>query len=61
MFRPGFVVKLTRAQWSDIDGQFVFQSPKWERWLTLKKAKETCEEWRKALAAKGFVHSDMEF
>ena len=61
VFRPGFVVKLTRAQWSDIDGQFVFESPKWERWPTLKKAKETCEEWRKALAAKGFTQSDLDF
>jgi hypothetical protein len=61
VFRPGFVVKLTRAQWNEIDQQVMFEEPEWERWPTLKKAKERCEEWRNALAAKGFVHSDIEF
>jgi hypothetical protein len=59
-FRPGFVVKQTRAQWSEIDGQVMWEEPKWERWPTLKKAKEVCEAWRKALATKGFAQSDME-
>jgi hypothetical protein len=60
-FRPGFVVKQTRAEWSEIDGQVMWEGPEWERWPTLNKAKEKCEEWRKALAAKGFTQSDMDF
>ena len=59
--RPGFILKQTHAQWIEIDRQVMWEEPEWERWPTLKKAKERCEEWRKALAAKGFVHSDMEF
>ena len=60
VFRPGFVVKQTRARWSEIDQQVMWEEPVWERWPTLKKAKEKCEEWRKALAARGFTQSDME-
>jgi hypothetical protein len=60
IWRPGFVVKQTRAQWSEIDGQVMWEDPEWERWPTLKKAKEKCEEWRKALATKGFTQSDVE-
>jgi hypothetical protein len=60
VFRPGFVVKQTRAEWSEIDGQVMWEGPEWERWPTLKKAMERCEEWRKALAARGFTRSDME-
>ena len=60
VFRPGYVVKKTHAQWSEIDGQVMWEDPEWERWPTLKKAKERCEEWRKALAAKGFTQSDVD-
>jgi hypothetical protein len=60
-FRPGFVVKQTRAQWSEIDRQVMWEGPEWERCPTLKKAKEKCEEWRKALAAKGLTQSDMDY
>jgi hypothetical protein len=60
VFRPGFIVKQTRAQWREIDGQVMWEEPKWERWPTLEKAKERCEEWRKALAAKGFTQSDLD-
>ena len=60
-FRPGFIVKQSRAQWSEIGGQVMWEEPEWERWPTLKKAKERCDEWRKALAAKGFSQSDLDF
>lgn len=59
--RPGFIVKQTLAQWSEIDGQYMWEEPEWERWPTLKRAKERCGEWRKALVAKGFTQSDMDF
>jgi hypothetical protein len=29
-------------------------------WVTLTKAKENCEEWRKSLVANGFTQSDFE-
>jgi hypothetical protein len=61
IWRPGFIVKQTRAQWSEIDREVMWEEPEWERWPTLKKAKERCEEWRKALAAKGFTQSDLDF
>jgi hypothetical protein len=61
VFRPGFVVKQTRAEWSEIDGQVMREGSESERWPTLKRAKERCEEWRKAMAAKGFSQSDMNF
>jgi hypothetical protein len=60
-FRPDFIVKQTRAQWSEIDRQVIWEGPEWERWPTLKKAKGKCDERRKALAAKGFTHSDLDF
>ena len=60
-FRPGFIVKQTLAQWSEIDGQVMWEEPEWERWPTLKKAEERSEEWKKALAAKGFTQSDLDF
>ena len=61
VFRPGFIVKQTRAQWSEIDDQVMWEEPEWERWPTMKKAREKYEERRKALAAKGFSQSDLEF
>ena len=61
VFRPGFIVQQTHAQWSEIDRQVMWEEPEWERWPTLQKAKDRCEEWRKALAAKGFTQSDLDF
>ena len=60
VFRPGFVVKQSRAQWIEIDRQVMWEDAGWERWPTLKKAEERCDEWRKALAAKGFTQSDLD-
>jgi hypothetical protein len=60
-FRPGFIVKQTRAKWSEIVGQVMWEEPNWELWPTLKKAEKVCEEWRQALATKGFSQSDMDY
>jgi hypothetical protein len=60
VFRPGFIEKQTRAQWSEIDRQVMWEGPEWEPWPTLNKAQEKCEERRKALAAKGFTQSDLD-
>jgi hypothetical protein len=61
IWRPGFIVKQTRAQWIEIDRDVMWEEPEWERWPTLRKAEERCDEWRKALAAKGFSQSDLNF
>ena len=61
IWRPGYIVKQTHAQWSEIDRQVMWEEPEWERWPTLTKAKERCEEWRQNLAARGFTQSDMDF
>lgn len=60
-WRPVFIVKQTRAQWSEIDRQVMWEEPAWERWPTLTKAKEICEERRMALVARGFTQSDLEY
>ena len=60
IWRPGFIVKQTHGQWSEIDGQVMWEEPEWELWPTLQKAKQRCGEWRKALAAKGFTQSDLD-
>lgn len=60
IWRPGFVVKQTHAQWSEIDRQVMWDEPECELWPTLMKAEKVCEGWRKALAAKGFTLSDLE-
>jgi len=60
VFRPGFIVKQTRAEWSEIDGQVMWEEPKRERWPTLKSAEKVCEKWRKGLAARGFTRSDLQ-
>lgn len=61
MWRPGFIVKQTHGQWIEADRHVMWEEPEWERWPTLKKAEERCEEWRRALAGKGFTQSDMDF
>ena len=60
VFRPGFVVKQTRAGWSEIDGQVMWEEPECERQPTLCKAESRCQEWRKALASQGFSQSDLD-
>lgn len=60
VFRSGLIVKQSHAQWIEIDQQVMWEEPVWERWPTLKKAKERCEEWKRALAAKGFTVSNMD-
>ena len=61
----GFLVTLHRGVGRPVKTrlhrQVMWEEPEWERWPTLKKAEERCEEWRKALAAKGFTQSDMDF
>jgi hypothetical protein len=61
IWRPGFVVKQFHVQWSEIDGQVMWEGVGVERWPMLETAKERCEEWRKSLAAKGFTQSDLDF
>ena len=59
--RPGFIVKQTRCQWSEIDGQVMWEEPECDRWLTLRMAEEGYEGRLHALRARGFTESDMGF
>jgi hypothetical protein len=60
LFRPGFLVRQTHGEWSEIDGQVMFEEPTWERWPTLKKAEAVYKAWRNTLADLGFSQSDMD-
>lgn len=60
IWRPGFIVKQTHAQWIEIDRQVMWEEPDWERWPTLKKAKDKYEERLQVLRSKGFTQSDMD-
>lgn len=61
IWRPGFILKQTRAQWIEIDRQVMWEDPEWERWLTLKKAKDRYDGRLRALRAMGFTRSDMAY
>ncbi len=61
VWRPGFIVKQTHAQWIEIDRQVMWEEPEWVRWPTLKSAQRQYENWRNALQARGFARSDMTF
>jgi hypothetical protein len=60
IWRPGFIVKQSRAEWSEIDKQFMWDTSDWERWPTLKKAQERYAARLSNLRAQGFTQSDMD-
>jgi len=59
--RLRFAVKQTPARWIEIGRDVMWEDPEIEPFPTLESARERYEERREALAAKGFVHSDMDF
>jgi hypothetical protein len=58
--RPGYIVKQAHAQWSEVDGQVMWDDFQSEQWPTLAKAKERYEARRRSLAEQGFTCSDMD-
>ena len=60
VWRPGFVVIQTHAQWSEIDLQVMWDEPETERCFTYEHAKKQYETRRLALTEMGFIYSDMD-
>lgn len=60
IWRPGYDVRQSHAQWSEIDQQVIWDNCESERLPTLEKAKERYEARRRALAVRGFANSDMD-
>ncbi len=58
--RPGFVLMQSRAQWSEIDRQMMWDEIEKEHWITYQAAMNRYERRRQALAARGFTESDMD-
>jgi hypothetical protein len=58
-WRPGFIVEQSRAFWSEIDGQFMYDEVETERWRSLLTAEERYEARRLALVKRG-LQSDMD-
>ena len=57
----GYLVQQSRAVWSTIDRQFMFDEIETERWPTLEKAQQRYEARRFELVSRGFSESDMDF
>lgn len=55
------VVRQWHAEWSEIDGQAMWNNEEVEYFWILAAAKLRYEERRRALAEKGFIHSDVDF
>ena len=55
-----YCVGQNHAEWSDIDGQVIFDWEEVDYFWILDEAKQPYAERKLALAAKGFIHSDMD-
>ncbi|MGA8089153.1 MAG: hypothetical protein WCA10_17900 [Terracidiphilus sp.] len=60
-YTSDFVVMQSRATWSEVDGQFMFDEIENDLFPTLEAAEVRYSERRCELAKRGFVHSDMDF
>jgi hypothetical protein len=57
---PGFIVRQARAQWSTVDGEFIWDEIESEYLPTLEQANERYRERRSVLAGLGFIYSDLD-
>ena len=55
-----YYVRQAHAEWSEIDGQIMWDQGEIERFWILDEAKRRYAERRLALTERGFIHSDME-
>ena len=53
-------IRQAHGAWSEIDGQIMWSEEEVEYFWILAQAKERYDERRRALAEKGFIHSDMD-
>jgi|HubBroStandDraft_1064217.scaffolds.fasta_scaffold144859_1 hypothetical protein len=56
-----YCVRQAHAEWSEIDGQVMWDQEEVDRFWILDEAKGRYAERRLALAEKGFIYSDMDF
>jgi len=55
-----YCVRQAHAEWSEIDGQIMWDQEELEYFWILNEAKRGYAERRLALAQKGFIYSDMD-
>jgi hypothetical protein len=58
--RTRYSVRQFHAQWSDVDGQVMWDQEEADHFWILAEAKSRYAERRLALAERGFVYSDMD-
>jgi hypothetical protein len=56
-----YCVRQAHAEWSEIDGQVMWDQEEINHFWILSEAKKRYEERRLVLAEKGFIYSDMDF
>ena len=56
-----YSVRQDHAEWSEIDGQVMWNQEEVEHFWILSEAKRRYAERRLALAEKGFIYSDLDF
>lgn len=57
---PVFYVREAHAEWSDVDGQIMWDKEQVQTFLSHQEAKKRYAERRLALAEQGFIYSDMD-
>ena len=57
---PVFYVREAHAEWSDLDGQIMWDKEQFQTFVTLQEAKAYYAKRRLILAGEGFMYSDME-
>jgi hypothetical protein len=55
-----YCVRQAHAEWSELDGQFMWNQEEVEHFWVLDEAKQRYAERRFDLAEKGFIYSDMD-
>ena len=59
--RSRYCVRQAHAEWSEIDGQVMWDTEEADYFWILDEAKQRYAERRLALAQKGYIYSDMDF
>jgi hypothetical protein len=60
-FGTRYCVKQSHAEWSEIDGQIMWDQEEVEHFWVIAEAKKRYEERRVALAELGYIYSDMDW
>ena len=55
-----YIVRQAHAQWSDVDGEIMWDLEEVEHFSVLSAAKQRYDERRRALAERGFIYSDLD-